>query len=124
MAAKRLVICVNCGKQFDANRGGYYNKLSHRYICKSCGKQLKKQNSKSSDNSKSSLGKTIAKIAIGLLFISIGFSSPDSGWSFSYFFTAFILGAALIVWGLMPFIKAKVAEKQEMKEEKEDLLQK
>lgn len=34
--AKHLVICVDCGTQFDANRGGYYDPLTRRYTCKRC----------------------------------------------------------------------------------------
>lgn len=38
MAAKQhLVVCVMCGRQFDANRGGYYNSRTRRYTCKTCG---------------------------------------------------------------------------------------
>ena len=36
--AKHLVVCVDCGTQFDANRGGSYDPSTHRYTCKRCAK--------------------------------------------------------------------------------------
>lgn len=36
--AKHLVICVDCGNQFDANRGGSYDPLTKRYTCPKCHK--------------------------------------------------------------------------------------
>lgn len=34
--AKHLVICVDCGNQFDANKGGNYDPLTKRYTCPKC----------------------------------------------------------------------------------------
>lgn len=129
MASKHMVTCRECGRRFDANFGGYYNKTSQRYTCKKCGDKLKKAYRKENKSKqvaereertgmKQSFGAMIAKIAIGILFISTGFSSPEGGWTFSYFLTALVIGAALIAWGLLPYInatKSKTAEKETVK---------
>lgn len=140
MASKHLVICVRCGKQFDANRGGYYNRNSRRYTCKSCGRSqkseirkqkaairkqkaaIKKQkaiNRKERTGMKQSMGAMIAKIAIGVLFVLTGFSSPDGGWTIGYFLTAIVIGGALIAWGLLPYLKARKEKSANSTDEKE-----
>ena len=58
-----------------------------------------------------SLGKTIAKIAIGACFIAVGLE--DVFGDFSGFLVAVIIGAALIAWGLIPYLQAVRAEKKE-----------
>ena len=106
MASKHLVICVKCGKQFDANIGGYYNSHSRRYTCKSCGKAIKSATKKHSNKKQTKLA-MILKIVFGILFVCAGFSSPDGGWSIGYFLTAIVIGALLIYWGLKPYLKGK-----------------
>lgn len=129
MASKHMVTCRECGRRFDANYGGYYNKTNQRYTCKRCGDKLKKAYRKENKaqqaaareertGMKQSIGAMIAKIAAGVLFIVTGFSSPDGGWTFGYFLTALVIGAALIAWGLLPYLKvtkAKTAEKETVK---------
>lgn len=105
MASKHIVVCQNCGRQFDANRGGYYNRTTRRYTCKSCGNRAR-------TGMKQSKGAMIAKIAFGVIFILAGFSSPESGWSIGYFLTALVIGGALIAWGIMPYLKARRIEKE------------
>ena len=56
-----------------------------------------------------SAGKIIARIAIGILFILAGFSTPDDGWTVSYFLTALVMGGALIAWGVCPVMQARKA---------------
>ena len=113
MARKHIVTCLDCGKQFDANRGGYYIQDKGRYLCKSCGKARKKVTKQQHKQFKKSAGSvSIPKIAIGLLFVAAGFSSPDSGWTFGYFLTALILGGGLILWGLLPYLKKRKEEKE------------
>ena len=58
-----------------------------------------------------SLGKTIAKIAIGACFIAVGLD--DLPGDLSGFLIALIVGAALIAWGLIPYYQARQKEKQE-----------
>lgn len=105
--AKHMVTCVQCGRQFDANRGGYYNRSSRRYTCKSCGRKMQADRNERATGMRQSRGAMIAKIAIGTLFIIAGFSSPEGGWSFGYFLTALVIGGALIAWGLVPYLRAK-----------------
>lgn len=104
---KHMVTCVQCGRQFDANRGGYYNRSSRRYTCKSCARKAQADHNERSTGMRQSRGAMIAKIAIGALFIIAGFSSPEGGWSIGYFLTALVIGGALIAWGLVPYLKAK-----------------
>ena len=57
-----------------------------------------------------SIGKTIAKVAAGALFIIVGL---DDFRDFTFFMFCFVIGAALIAWGLIPYIEAKRKEKTE-----------
>ena len=118
MASKHMVTCRECGKRFDANYGGYYDRKSRRYTCKKCGNSIRKayrneihaqQTAEREERigMRQSFGAMIAKIAGGIIFILTGFSSPESGWTFGYFLTALVIGAALIAWGLLPYLKAK-----------------
>ena len=124
MARKHMVICVECGKRFDANLGGYYNQKSRRYTCKKCKNRIKNENRNKMSayqaterekrtGMKQSLGAMVAKIVVGLVFVLMGFLSPEGGWTLGYFFTALVIGAALIAWGLLPYLKAKKAHKDE-----------
>ena len=118
MASKHMVTCRECGKRFDANWGGYYDRASRRYTCKKCGKHILKAYRNQNNVSKAvereertgmrqSFGAMIAKIAVGILFVTTGFSSPEGGWTFGYFLTALVTGTALIAWGLLPYLKAR-----------------
>lgn len=107
MASKHLVTCVQCGNQFDANRGGYYNRQTRRYTCKSCARKMKADRNERTTGMRQSKGAMIAKIAVGVLFVIAGFSSPESGWSVGYFLTALVIGAALIAWGIAPALQSK-----------------
>lgn len=57
------------------------------------------------------LGKTIAKIAVGACFIAVGLD--DLPGDLSGFLIGLIVGAALIAWGLIPYYQARRREKQE-----------
>lgn len=70
-----------------------------------------------------STGGMIAKIAIGALFVFAGFSSPEGGWSIGYFFTALVIGCALIAWGLVPHLSAKKKAKDDSLREEALLLE-
>lgn len=117
MASKHMVTCVECGRRFDANWGGYYNRHTRRYTCKKCGRAMNYKTSRAVPGSSAaparrgpSMGGVIAKIAIGLFFVICGFSSPSDGWSVGYFLTALVIGGALIVWGVLSYRKIKEAE--------------
>ena len=57
-----------------------------------------------------SLGKTIAKVAVGALIIIVGL---DDFRDFTFFMFCLVIGAAFIVWGLVPYLQALRKAKQE-----------
>lgn len=63
------------------------------------------RNKNHSKNANPSLGPTIAKVAIGALFIVTGFTSLDKG--IGFLCTALVIGAALIAWGVIPLLGEK-----------------
>lgn len=113
MASKHMVICEECGRRFNAGIGSYYNKKSRRYTCPQCVKSGNADYREATTGMRQSKGAMIAKIIIGAFFIAVGFSSPESGWTVSYFLTALVIGGSLIAWGLVPYLKAKKAQKEE-----------
>lgn len=114
--AAHWVTCVECGKRFDHSKGGYYNKYTQRYTCKSCGKKIAGDAREASTGMRQSTGAMIAKIVFGALFVISGFTTgiPAMGENFASGFAALlmavILGGALIAWGLVPYFKAKKAQ--------------
>ena len=112
MANKHMVICQECGRKFNAGYGTYYNKKTRRYTCSSCVKAYNANMREVTTGMRQSKGAMIVKIIFGVLFIGAGFSSPDSGWSIGYFLTALVIGGSLLAWALIPYFKAKKAEKE------------
>jgi len=114
--SKHIVVCQYCGRQFDANKGGYYNSTSRRYTCKSCGKRAKKEEKEyqadkreAKTGMRQSLGAMIAKIAIGAIFFFASFGTGSAGGVI----TGMIVGLALIAWGLLPWLMPRLKAKQE-----------
>lgn len=101
--AKHIVTCVECGKQFDANKGGYYDKASRRYTCKSCGNKLRADNRESQTGMRQSFGAMIAKIAFGVIFVVAAFQTGSVGGVI----TGLAIGVALIAWSAVPAYTAK-----------------
>lgn len=116
MAQKHMVVCVDCGRQFDASRGAYYDPKTRRYTCKSCVKKYNADVREHSTGMRQSTGAMIAKIVFGALFVISGFTTgiPAMGENFASGFgallMAIILGGALLAWGLVPYFKAKKAQ--------------
>lgn len=106
MAKQHIVVCQECGRQFDAAKGGYYNSATRRYTCKSCGKRLKADAREGATGMRQSTGAMIAKIAVGVLFIISAFATGTVGATL----TGIVIGLALIAWGLLPWYKIKKAE--------------
>lgn len=113
--SRHLVICKSCGKQFDANKGGRYFKDERRYMCPACYSAIvKREKERAADERerttgmRQSMGAMVAKIAIGALFVisSFGTGRIDST------LVGIIIGAALIAWGLLPYLKAKKAAEE------------
>ena len=107
-----MVICQNCGKQFDASKGGYYNSQSRRYTCKSCGAKLKKERKEIQADQREartgmlqSQGAMIAKIVIGAIFIISAFTTGSVGPTI----LGIVIGLALIAWGVLPWYLPKKA---------------
>ena len=115
MARKHMVICVQCGRQFDARKGAHYDPQSRRYTCKSCVKKYNGDVRERSTGMRQSKGAMIAKIAFGAIFVIAGFTgglgkmAESVGEGIGTILTGVILGAALIAWGLLPYLKVKKA---------------
>ena len=114
--AKHMVICMNCGKRFDASRGGYYFKSQRRYMCPKCGKahnrEVKEEQAdyrEEKTGMRQTQGAMIAKIAVGLLFVISAFATG----SFGAVLTGIVIGLALIAWGLLPWLLPRLKEKKE-----------
>lgn len=114
--AKHMVICMSCGKRFDASRGGYYFKSQRRYMCPKCGKahnrEVKEEQAdyrEEKTGMRQTQGAMIAKIAVGALFVCVGILGGDM--EFGARMVGLILGLALIAWGLLPWYKVYKAKK-------------
>lgn len=117
--AKHLVFCKSCGKQFDANKGGRYFKAERRYMCPTCYSAIVKRDKERAavdrertTGMRQSTGAMIAKIAVGALFVISSFGTSGIG----SVLTGIIIGAALIAWGLLPYLTAKKAAEKAHKE--------
>ena len=122
--ARHMVVCVKCGRQFDANKGraGYIS-YSRRYVCPSCFKiQQSTAKSAAADERekrtgmRQSTGAMIAKIAVGVLFI---ISAPGTEGA-AALLAGIVLGAALIAWGLVPWLKARKTRQEAARREAEE----
>lgn len=115
---KHIVTCVKCGRQFDTNeeKGRYYPD-SCRYECGRCVAEQKRaqkeqRKEKVSDERERKTGMRqskpamIAKIAAGVLFFLCSFSFLAQG-ELAPFACGLGVAAALIAWGLVPYLKAK-----------------
>lgn len=106
MARKHIVVCEVCGRQFDANKEkGSYNPDNRRYTCWTCYRAMNKpapKTKKSADPGKVSAA-MIIKIVIGLIFFFTAFTLNGA----AEVIVGLAIGVGLIVWALVPFIKAK-----------------
>lgn len=124
MGKKHYVTCLNCGRTFDASRGGYYIASKRRYLCPKCGKQNKREQKAASKEyaasereretgMRQSYGALIAKVAAGVLFLVVSFAMD----SFGEVCVGLILAAALIAWGLIPYFAAKKKQEEQRRKE-------
>lgn len=113
MGRKHIVVCVECGCQFDASKGGHYDNKTRRYTCKSCCRKYNANLRERKTGMKQSMGAMIAKIAIGALFVISGFTAmakqESTGDAIGTLLVGLVIGAALLAWGLVPYLKAKKA---------------
>ena len=110
MAKKHYVVCVKCGRQFDASWGAYYNASTRRYTCRRCARAQKANaREKAADvretrtGMRQSLGAMIAKLVFGGLFILSSFTMSSA----AEVLTGLLIGGGLIAWGLVPWLQAK-----------------
>ena len=61
---------------------------------------------------KPSVGGTIAKIAIGVMFIGVSFGDPGETDRTAFLAVGLTLGLALVAWGLFPWLRAWKEEKR------------
>ena len=121
---KHIVTCVKCGRQFDANEGGYYLPESRRYVCKRCSDNQKAEQKERARARKAAESKAeadereritgmrqtktaiLVKITIGILFFICSIPLAVGG-NIPSFLCGLIISAALVSWGLIPYLKAK-----------------
>lgn len=106
MARKHMVVCVDCGRQFDASRGAHYDPKTRRYTCKSCVKKYNANVRERSTGMRQSTGAMVAKIAIGVIFLIVSFTQELEVGARC---TGVVIAAALLAWALVPYFKAKKA---------------
>lgn len=106
MAQKHMVVCVECGRQFDASRGAHYDPKTRRYTCKSCVKKYNADVREHSTGMRQSTGAMIAKIVFGVMFIIVALTGDLE---MSARGVGIVLGLGLIAWGLLPWWKARKA---------------
>lgn len=58
---KHMVVCVKCGKRFDANWGASYNSQSGRYTCPSCVRKMKKARKEAENTQNKTLDLAVAE---------------------------------------------------------------
>ena len=110
MAQKHMVVCQRCGRQFDANKGASYDRQSRRYTCKKCVKEMAGNARERSTGMRQSIGAMIAKIAIGVIFLITAFTKELD---LAARGIGVVIAAALVAWGLIPYLKAKKAREAE-----------
>lgn len=122
--SKHIVTCVKCGRQFDANEGGVYYPESHRYACKNCvdkqkAKQAEASNARKAEEREARANEReertgmrqsktamLVKIIAGIAFLLCSFPLAAQG-NISAFLCGLAVTAALVAWGLVPYLKAK-----------------
>ena len=117
--SKRMVICVDCGRRFDAEEeGAVYDPQSRRYTCMDCAKKAEEyqkrraiENAGRPDVSGVKKQKPLAlilKLFFGVVFFCASFSADME---FGARMVGIVLGLGLIAWGLFPMYKARKAMK-------------
>ncbi len=101
--AAHNVICVDCGKQFDASKEGAYLKAQGRYICGSCLRKRKATAREAKTGMRQTKTAMIIKIVLGVVFIITSFTIGEVASTI----IGIIIGLALIAWGLLPWLNTK-----------------
>ena len=108
MAQNHFVSCHVCGQTFDTFRGGYYDAGTAQYTCRKCGRGTDPALRGIRIGMRQSVVGMVLKLLFGALFLSVS-RSPAEGteWDISYFLVAVVMGAAMIAWALIPWLKAR-----------------
>ena len=64
-----------------------------------------------------SIGGTVAKIAVGVIFMAVSGSDPGESNPTAYIIVCLTIGLALIAWGLLPWLRFRKEEKRRLLEE-------
>lgn len=115
--AKRMVICVECGRRFDAEvEGARYDPSSRRYTCMDCAKKEEEyaarrriENAGKPDFSGVKKQKPLAlilKLFFGVVCVCVCFSKDME---FGARILALVVGLALLAWAAFPFYKGRKA---------------
>ena len=120
MAQNHFVTCHACGQMFDTFRGGYYNPGTAQYTCKKCGRGANPVVHGIRIGMRQTAVGMVLKILFGVLFFSISMSPAEgTEWDISYFLVCVVLGAALIAWGVIPWLKARREQKHLIEQDAE-----
>lgn len=121
---KHIVTCLKCGRQFDANEGGYYLPETRRYVCKRCSDKQKSAQKERARAQKASERKAeaherervtgmrqtkaamLVKISAGVLFFVCSVPFAFSG-NIPSFICGLAISVALVSWGVVPYLKSK-----------------
>ena len=108
MAHNHFVSCHVCGQTFDTFRGGYYNAGTAQYTCRKCGRSADSALRGIRIGMRQSGGGMVLKLLFGALFLSVSMSPAEgTEWDISYFLVCVVMGAAMIAWALVPWLKAR-----------------
>jgi len=105
MAVDKTVTCIECGKPFRLSEGAFYNKNTRRYYCRSCGRKVKAEERKQRTGMRQTYFAMILKIVFGIAIIAGTVKEHFS-------LVALIVGLLLILWGLIPFIRARLQRRK------------
>ena len=112
MAQNHFVSCHTCGQMFDTFRGGYYNAGTAQYTCKKCGRSASPALRGVRIGMHQTVVGMVLKLFFGAMFLVVCMSPAEgTEWDLSYFFTCVILGTALILWAVIPWVKARQEQK-------------
>ena len=103
-----MVTCGICGKSFDFDTGGTYDRSGKRFVCPDCAGIARTSKKREAPEFS---GKMIAKLIIGGIFLAFGVSEiPTNMGDFAF---GLAIGLPLILWALFPWIRYYSASKNE-----------
>ena len=109
--ASNYLRCSVCGQEFDLRRGGRRELGLGGPVCSEC---LSRQGVQRSSRVRlqPGVGGTIAKCAVGLVFLVTALTMDDAGGMG----VGIVMGLALIAWGVWPWLRMLAAKNRAEKE--------